>query len=682
MSPSHPAPSGTSDPLLQPFRLKGLELKNRIISTSHASMLDDGGMPLERYQAYHERKARGGLAMTMIGGSAMTSPDSSWGGGQLDLSDDRVIPHLAALAGRVQAHGAKIMAQISHLGRRATALGGNWLPAIAPSRTREARTRSFPKEMDRADIDRVIAEYAASARRCLEAGFDGVETLSAAHLIGQFMSPRVNRRSDGFGGSTANRARFGLMVHEAIREAVGDAMPVGLRFVIDEGCEDGLRPDECAEIAHLFEAEGHIDFFNCIYGLMDSDLLLAETNMPGLYQKDAPFLANVAAFRREVKLPLIHAAAIRDVATARHVIGSGIVDLVGMTRAHIADPDLVQKIIRGEEDRIRPCLGAGYCLYKKVNCIHNPSSGREGALPHELTRSDTSHHAVVVGAGPAGLEAARVLAERGHRVTLLEAAGEAGGQVLLAAAAPQRGDLIGLIDWRLAELDRLGVEIRYNCLAEGADVIALRPEIVIVATGGLPDLDWLEGGNLCQSSWDILGNMVPGRENVLVYDGTGRQAAPSTALKLAEAGHRPTLVTPDDALAIEMSYTDRSGIRKCFHEQEIPVLTDHRLIRVKPAGQGRGLIATFANEMTGKKITREADQVIVEHGSRPMDMLFHELRGASANDGVTDPAFILGRAPAPAPIREGFVLHRTGDAVASRDIYATILESFRLCRLL
>lgn len=677
---SAPARTATADPLLQPFRLKGLELKNRIISTSHASMLDDGGLPLERYQAYHERKARGGLAMTMIGGSAMTSPDSSWGGGQVDISDDRVIPHLAALAGRVQAHGAKIMAQISHLGRRATALGANWLPAIAPSRMREVRTRSFPKEMDRADIDRVIAEYAASARRCLDAGFDGIETLSGAHLIGQFMSPRVNRRTDDFGGSTANRARFGLMVHEAMRKAVGDALPIGLRFVIDEGCEDGLHPEECAEIAQLFEAEGHIDFFNCIYGLMDSDLLLAETNMPGLYQKDAPFLDNVAAFRHEVKLPLIHAAAIRDVATARHVIGSGIVDLVGMTRAHIADPDLVQKLIRGEEDHIRPCVGAAYCLYKKVNCIHNPSSGREVSLPHDLTRADHPRRAAVIGAGPAGLEAARVMAERGHNVTLLEAAGEAGGQVLLAAAAPQRGNLIGLIDWRLAELARLGVEIRYNCFAEGADVLDLAPEIVIVATGGLPDLDWLDGGDLCQSSWDILGNMVPGRGEVLVYDGTGRQAAPTTALKLAEAGHKLSLVTPDDALAIEMSYTDRSGIRKRFHEEEIPVLTDHRLIRV--ARQGARLVATFRNEMTLREITREADQVIVEHGSLPMDMLFHELREASGNDGVSDQAFVLGRGGPLTPLREGFELHRIGDAVASRDIYATILESFRLCRLL
>lgn len=671
---SHAAAAG--DPLLRPFQLKGLRLRNRIISTSHASMLDDGGLPLERYQRYHEEKARGGLAMTMIGGSAMTSPDSSWGGGQINLADDSVIPHLGALAQRVHAHGAAVMCQVSHLGRRATALGSQWLPAIAPSRVREVRTRSFPREMDRSDIDRVVADYALAARRCRDAGLDGIETLAGAHLIGQFFSPRVNRRDDSFGGSTANRARFGLMVHEAIRKAVGDDMPVGLRFVINEGCEDGLHFEECAEIARLFEAEGHIDFFNCIYGLMDSDLLLAEYNMPGLYQKDAPFLDEVAQFRDATGLPLIHAAAIRDVATARHIIREDIVDLVGMTRAHIADPQIVNKIMRGEEDHIRPCVGASYCLYRKVNCIHNPSTGRETVLPHEVPQAVQHKRAVVVGAGPAGLEAARVLALRGHEVSLFEASARPGGQILLAASAPQRESLIAIIAWREAELERLGVDIRYNSYAEKEDILALAPDIVVIATGGVPDLDDFAGAQYCDSTWDILGGMVPARSRILVYDGAGRHAAPTCALKLAGEGHKLSFVTADEAIAVEMSYIDRSSIRKKFYEHMIPVLPDHRLVRVER--KDNVLHAVFANEMTGIETTLEADQVIVERGSQPVDMLYHELRAASANDGVTDIGFMLGHAPAAPALREGFVLHRIGDAVASRDIHASILEAFRL----
>ena len=404
LSEKKPAPS--NDPLLQPFRIKGMQLRNRVISASHASMLDEGGMPLERYIRYHEEKARGGLAMTMIGGSAMTSQDSSWGGGQLDLSGDRIIPHLQTLAERVHAQGAAVMSQVSHLGRRATAYGANWLPVLAPSRIRETRNRNFPKEMDQADIERIVRDYARAAKRCVEGGLDGVETVTGGHLIGQFLSPRTNKRNDSYGGSVENRARFGLMVHEAIRKAVGDEFIVGIRFVIDEGIEDGSDFDDCLKLASLFEREGFLDYFNCIYGRMDTDLALTETNMPGLFQPSAPFLEHVARFRRETKLPLLHSAGVRDVATARHAIREDIVDLIGMTRAHIADPYIVSKIINGEEDRIRPCVGASYCLYKKVNCVHNPASGRETALSHHIDRAPVPRCVIVVGGGPAGMEAA------------------------------------------------------------------------------------------------------------------------------------------------------------------------------------------------------------------------------------------------------------------------------------
>ena len=361
----------SKDPLLQPFTLGKLTLRNRIVSTSHASMNDDNGMPADRYQAYHEEKARGGIAMTMIGGSAMVSRDSSWGGGQLDFSSDRIVPHLQEMSTRIHAHGAAVMTQISHLGRRANAFHGDWRPVIAPSPLREIRSRGFPREMTREDIDRVIADYASASKRAKDGGLDGLETLCGGHLIGQFMSPLANQRTDAFGGSLENRARFGLMVHEAIRETVGDSIAVGIRLVIDEGVAGGLTGEDGIALAHMFEREGLVDFFNAIYGRMDSDLLLSDDNMPGLFQPDAPYLPTVAQFRAETNLPLIHAGGIRDVATARHAIREGIVDLVGMTRAHLTDPYIVQRLQAGEEDRIRPCVGASYCLYKKATCIHN-----------------------------------------------------------------------------------------------------------------------------------------------------------------------------------------------------------------------------------------------------------------------------------------------------------------------
>lgn len=647
------APS--ADPLLRPFRLRGLELRNRVVSTSHASMLDDGGMPGERYQAYHEEKAKGGIGMTMIGGSAMISRDSSWGGGQLNLADDAVIPHLAAMAERIHGQGAAIMCQISHLGRRATALGGAWLPAIAPSRVRETRTRSFPKEMDRADIDRVIADFAAAARRCQEAGLDGVETLTGGHLIGQFLSPRTNRRSDGFGGSPANRARFALMVHEAIRRAVGEDFVVGIRYVVDEGGTDGLTAGDALDIARMIQAEGHVDLFDCIYGRMDSDLLLTEDNMPGMFQPSAPYLAHIRAFRQAVSLPVLHAGGIRDVATARHVLRDGIADLVGMTRAHIADPHLVAKIAAGVEDRIRPCVGASYCLYRKAHCVHNPATTRETTLGHAIPRSPAPRRAIVVGGGPAGMEAARVLAERGHRVTLIEAAAHLGGQILVAAKAPGRRDLLGIIDWRRSELERLGVDVHLNTWAEAADILAEAPDIVIVATGGIPDLDWLEGAEHCHSTWDLLTGAVAAQGEVLVYDGTGRQAAPSCALKLADAGRTVTLATPDAVPAAEMPYQDATSFRKRFYQAGLATLTDHALIRVER--RGNRLRATLRNEMTGAERSLDVAQVVVEHGTLPVNDLFAELRRSS----------------------KGFALHRIGDAVASRDLHASILDAYRLC---
>ncbi|WP_285539562.1 NAD(P)-binding protein [Brucella sp. NBRC 12950] len=668
----------SGDPLLQPFQLKHLLLKNRIISTSHASMLDDGGMPLERYQLYHEEKAKGGLAMTMIGGSAMSSRDSSWGGGQLNLSSDAIVPHLTAMAERIHKHDCAIISQVSHLGRRATAFSSSWLPVVAPSRVRETRNRNFPREMDRYDIARIVTDYAKAARRCLEAGLDGIETVTGGHLIGQFLSPLTNRRTDEFGGNLRNRARFGLMVHEAIRKEVGDQFIVGIRLVIDEGGDGGLSAEECAEIAEIFQSEGTIDYFNSIYGRMDSDLLLSEHNMPGLFQKSAPFLKEVEAFRRTVKLPLIHAAGVRDVATARHAIRENIVDLIGMTRAHIADPQIVNKIMRGDEERIRPCVGASYCLYKKVHCVHNPSSGRETVLPHQLTKAENCRKVVVVGGGPAGLEAARVSAERGHHVVLFEAAAELGGQIRIAATPKQRRDLQGIVDWRVQEIERLGVDVRLNAYVDETDVLSEQPDVVIVATGGLPDLEFIEGGELCTSVWDILTNAVPAHEDILIFDGTGRQSAASCALELTTRGKKIHYSMLDEMLAFEMSYTDKSGFRKKFAELNIPRTVDVRLIKVERTDNG--LQAYFQNELTGEITTRVASQVVVDNGTIPLADIFFALRENAANLGETH--FELPEATDLAAARSGFEIHRIGDAIASRDIYSAIQDAFRLCSII
>ena len=667
-----------TDPLLSPFQIGQVRFRNRIMSTSHACGLEEGGMPGEAYQAYHEEKAKGGLALTMFGGSSNVAADSPSVFRQLNVGTDDIVPYLQRFTERIHARGARLMCQITHLGRRGEPYAGHWLPTIGPSRIRETLHRSIPREMDGHDIARVVKAYGAAARRCRDGGLDGIETLAGGHLIGQFLSPRTNRRTDLYGGSLANRCRFGLMVFEEIRRQVGDGFPVGFRFVVDEADPEGLDFDACVAIAQIFEAAGHIDFFNAIYGRMDTEIGLAVDNMPGMASPLAPWLEPVGRFRREVGLPVFHAARISDIATARHAIAEGLLDMVAMTRAQIAEPHLVRKLRAGEEARIRPCVGATHCMspHRPV-CLHNAATGRETAFGHDVGRAPVRRRVVVVGAGPAGLEAARVAAERGHQVTVLEAASRPGGQVLLAAQAEWRRDILGIIDWRVTELARLGAALRTDLLAEAPDVLAMEPDVVILATGGVPDSGGIPGGEHAVSAWDVIGGTAPAGRTVVVHDGTGRHPAPQAAAAAAAQGADVRLVGIDASLAAEMTYAERVMWKKRIYELDIATSFDQRLVAVRK--EGNRMAALFVNEVTGAESEWVGDQVVIEHGTRPVDGLCADLRRHSGNDGVTDIDALLAGRPQPAG-GDGFELHRIGDAVSSRNIAAAVLDAFRLMR--
>ena len=666
------------DPLFQPLKIRHLTLKNRIMSTSHASGMDDDAMPDERYQRYHEEKAKGGLALTMFGGSSNVAPDSPSTFDQLRVDDDRIIPYFQQFAERIHAQGAALMCQITHLGRRGDATADNWLPTLAPSSLRETLHRSIPREIDEDDIRRIVKSFGQAARRCYEGGLDGLETHAGAHLIGQFFSPDVNRRTDKYGGSIENRARFALMVHEEIRKNVGDNFLVGMRMSIYED-RGGLSAEDALAIAQLMEREGAIDFLNCVSGRMDTELALAEKNMPGMTEPLAPFLSQVAAVKKELSLPVFHAARITDVATARYAIREGILDMVAMTRAHIADPQIVNKIMRGEEDRIRPCFGASHCMYKKPSCVHNVAAGRETVLPQviEPTTGDV-RHVVVVGGGPAGMEAARVAAERGHRVTLLEATPQLGGQLLLATRAGWRRDMISIVDWRIAELDHLGVQVHYNTYADAADVLALKPDVVIVASGGLPNFGELDGAEHCCSVWDILSGDVKPEKRVLVYDGTGRHEALSCAEHLAGEGSAVTLAIIDDRIGAEMGYAERASHRKQLYLKQVQLRPDLVLKSVRR--EDAGLVATLSNDLTDGLVEIETDQVVVERGTFPVDEVFQELKEAAVNRGVTDIDALINIEPQPYKLGDdgGYLLYRVGDAVSSRSVHAALLDAYRI----
>ena len=354
-----PSPAMTAiDPLLQPFRLKHLTLRNRVMSTAHEPAYSEDGMPKQRYRLYHVEKAKGGAALTMTAGSAVVSRDSPPAFGNLLAWRDEIVPWLRELADECHGHGAAVMIQLTHLGRRTGWNKADWLPVLSASPVREPAHRAFPKEIEHWDIERIVADYAAAAQRMQAAGLDGLEIEAYGHLADSFWSPATNRRTDEYNGSLDNRMRFSLRVMQAMRAAVGADFLLGLRMVADEDWELGLSRADGVEIARRFKASGIVDFLNIIRGHIEHDNALVDV-IPLTGMRSAPHLDFAGEVRAEVGIPVFHAARISDVATARHAIASGKLDMVGMTRALLADPHIVAKVARGDEQRIRPCVGVG-----------------------------------------------------------------------------------------------------------------------------------------------------------------------------------------------------------------------------------------------------------------------------------------------------------------------------------
>ena len=678
----------SQDPLLQPFQLKHLTLKNRIMTTSHEPAYPEDGMPKERYRAYHEERAKGGIALAMTAGSAAVAKDSPPVFNNILAYKDEVVPYIQDLTDSCHEHGCAVMIQLTHLGRRTTWNKGDWLPSVSSSKHREPAHRAFPKLIEDWDIERIINDFADAAQRMQAGGMDGIELQVYGHLLDQFWSPLTNDLTGPYGADTLeNRLRFPLEVLGAIRKRVGKKFIIGFRYTADEMQKGGITEEDGIEITKRLEIDGKLDFLNVVRGRIQTDPAMTEAipvqGMPSGHQID--FAGRI---KKISKLPIFHASRIPDVATARHAISSGSLDMVGMTRAHIADPHIVRKIIEGREEDIRPCVGATYCLDRiyqagEALCIHNAATGRESTMPHVISPAPMRKKIVIIGAGPGGLEAARVASERGHDVTVLEAANDAGGQVQLTAKSPRRREMMSIIDWRMRQCEKNGVVFQFNTYAERDDVMALSPEVVIVATGGIPMMQLFETKQdqpHIVSTWDIISGEVIPADHILIYDESGDHPGLQAAEIAAKSGSKVEIMTPDRTFAPEVMAMNLVPYMRALQDKDVTFTVARRLQDVSL--DGNKLLAKIGTDYSGHVTEKRYDQVVLNYGTQPLDELYFDLKNFSKNKGAVNyDALIYGQMQTGLRNSEGhFDVYRIGDAVSSRNTHAAIYDALRLLK--
>ena len=557
--------------LFKPLQLRHKTLRNRIVFGSHTANMSEMGLPGERHRGYYEERARGGAAMIVVE-PVPVHRTAVLTRGNFRHSTDEIIPHFRKITDAVHAHGTVICHQLYHVGQHGD-FDNSYEPSWSPSGLPSFHDSDGSHAMSESEIEEIIEGFVQAARRAKESGFDGIELFAAYNaIIDQFWLPFNNRRTDKWGGSFDNRMRFSRTIMERIRKMAGEDFIIGLAVNMDPEVKVSQTIEQLQEVAAWHDERQLMDYVTCGTGSYFSFGGI----IPNVFFADKLGAPHAEALKQVVKNAKVQCEAhVRTPENANYVVASGQADMVSIVRGQIADPHLANKAKEGRAEDIRPCLSCNQMCWGRryrdywISCLINPSAGREFEWGGDrFTATASPKKVLVIGGGVAGLEAARVAAERGHQVTLAEASDKLGGQFRLAGLAPRRQQIIDYLDWFERQLSKLQVKVLLNTPLDAEEAKGFGADEIIIATGSLPDgkafqralphfdsLPGIERGN-AWSAEEVMGRSAKLGKRIIILDETANWKGAGTALYLAEAGHAVTLVTGASAVMAEMARTN------------------------------------------------------------------------------------------------------------------------------